>query len=246
MISRAAGSIVVVHCSLSRLGWVVGGAPAVVGALRAALGSAGTIVMPAQTGVSDPSHWQAPPVPASWWQTIRDNWPPFDAASTPMRGMGAVAECLARAPGSVHSGHPAVGFVAQGPRAAALMRPHPLEAGLGDGSPLGRLYDAGAHIVLLGVGHDNNTSLHLAELRALGDAAPTIADGAPLIVDGRPRWVEYRHVDYDEDDFPALANAYLAAGGPHATTSLGAGEAHLVPMCELVDFGTKWIAAQRA
>ncbi|MEM9515079.1 MAG: AAC(3) family N-acetyltransferase [Actinomycetota bacterium] len=238
-------SVVIVHCSLSRLGWVVGGAPAVVGALRSVLGPDGTIVMPAQTGVGDPSHWQAPPVPESWWPTIREHWPPFDPAATPFRGMGAVAECLARMPDTLHSGHPAVGFVAHGPRAAALMHPHPLGAGLGEGSPLARLYDAEADIVLLGVGHDNNTALHLAEARALGDRGPAIDDGAPLWVDGRRQWVGYTHLDYDEDDFPELAEAYRDAGGAQQRASIGFGEIERVPLLALVDFGERWIAAHR-
>lgn len=241
----ASGSIVIVHCSLSRLGWVVGNAVAVVHALRSAVGSHGTIVMPAQTGVGDPSNWQAPPVPTAWWPTIRAEWPAFDPVVTPMRGMGAVAECFARRPGVVHSGHPAVGFVAEGPRAPELMHPHPLDDGLGDGSPLARLAAAGADVVLLGVGHDNNTSLHLAEVRALGDAAPTILDGAPLLVDGNREWVEYSHVAYDQSDFVAVGAAYTAAGGAEFSAPLGAGEVRRLPMPELVDFAVGWIAEHR-
>lgn len=241
----ASGSIVIVHCSMSQLGWVVGNAVAVVHALRSVVGPGGTIVMPAQTGVGDPSHWQAPPVPEAWWPTIRANWPAFDAALTPMRGMGSVAECFTRLNGVVHSGHPAVGFVAHGPRADELMHPHPLHAGLGEGCPLGRLYAAGADVVLLGVGHDNNTSLHLAEVRALGDAAPMITDGAPLVVDGHRQWVEYRHVDYDEDDFVAVGDAYAASGGTQSSAPLGTGEVQRIPMPELVDFAAGWIADHR-
>ncbi|MEO1056937.1 MAG: AAC(3) family N-acetyltransferase [Actinomycetota bacterium] len=238
-------SVVIVHCSMSRLGWVVGGAPTVVGALRSVLGPGGTIVMPAQTGVSDPAHWQAPPVPEAWWPTIREHWPAFDPATTPLRGMGVVAECLARLPNTVHSGHPAVGFVAHGPQAVALMHSHPLAAGLGEQSPLARLYDAEADIVLLGVGHGNNTALHLAEVRALGDSAPVIDDGAPLWVDGRRQWVEYTHLDYDEDDFPELAEAYRSAGGTHQRAPIGPGETERIPLRELVDFGERWIATHR-
>ncbi len=160
--------------------------------------------------------------------------------------MGAVAECLARLPDTVHSGHPAVGFVANGPRAAELMQPHALAAGLGEGSPLARLYAAETDIVLLGVGHDNNTALHLAEVRALGTSAPSVDDGAPRLVDGRQQWVEYTHVDYDEDDFPELADAYRAAGGTHQRASIGGGEIERIPMRELVDFGERWIAAHRS
>lgn len=239
------GSTVIVHCSLSKLGWVVGQAVAVVRALESVVGPAGTVVMPAHTGVSDPSHWGAPPVPESWWPTVRASWPAFDSALTPMRQMGAVAECFARQPGVVHSGHPALGFVALGPNAPELMTPHPLEDALGDGSPLARLYDVDADIVLLGVGHGNNTSLHLAETRSLGEDAPMVVDGAPLLVDGVRRWVTYSHIDHDAGDFAAVGEAYVEAGGSESRAALGAGEVRRIPMRELVDFATAWIAAHR-
>jgi aminoglycoside 3-N-acetyltransferase len=239
------GSTVIVHCSLSALGWVVGNAVAVVRAVRAVVGDDGTIVMPAQTGLSDPSHWQAPAVPERWWPTIRANWPPFDPMATPLRGMGAVAECFARLPGVVHSGHPAVGFVGQGPRAAELMSSHDLEDCLGDRSPLARLEAAGADIVLIGVGHANNTALHLAECRALGASAPRRRDGVPMLVDGQQRWVEYSHIDFDESDFVTLGDAYSAAGGTEMQARLGAGEIRRLPMRELVDFAIGWIAQHR-
>jgi aminoglycoside 3-N-acetyltransferase len=239
------GSTVIVHCSLSKLGWVVGNAVAVVHALRAVVGDDGTIVMPAQTGLSDPSHWKAPPVPESWWPAIRAQWPAFDPMSTPLRGMGAVAECFVRHPDVVHSGHPAFGFIAQGPRAAKLMSGHELADGLGDGSPLARLEAAGADIVLIGVGHGNNTALHLAEARALGHSAPTIRDGVPLTVDGHRSWVEYSHIDFDESDFVTLGDAYVAAGGTEMRAPLGAGEIRRLPMRELIGFAVDWIAAHR-
>ena len=239
------GSTVIVHCSLSNLGWVVGNAVAVVHALRSVVGNDGTIVMPAQTGLSDPSSWQAPPVPESWWPTIRAHWPMFDPMSTPLRGMGAVVEYFARLDDVVHSGHPAVGFIAQGPRAVELMSVHDLEDGLGNGSPLARLEAADADIVLIGVGHDNNTALHLAEGRALGDAAPMIRDGVPMVVDGHRSWVEYSHIDYDESDFTSLGDAYAAAGGTEMRAPLGAGEVRLLPIRELVDFAVGWIAEHR-
>ena len=169
----------------------------------------------------------------------------LDPMSTPLRGMGAVAECFARLPGVVHSGHPAVGFIAQGPLANELMSSHDLVDGLGDRSPLARLEAAGADIVLIGVGHGNNTALHLAECRALGAAAPRRRDGVPMLVDAEQRWVEYFHVDFDESDFVVLGDAYAAAGGTEARAPLGAVEIRRLPMRELIDFAIGWIAEHR-
>lgn len=134
-----------------------------------------------------------------------------------------MAECFARLPGVAHSGHPAVGFIAQGPHATELTSSHDLDDGLGDRSPLARLEAAGADIVLIGVGHGNNTALHLAERRDLGAAAPRRRDGVLMLVDGAQRWVEYSHIDFDESDFVMLGDAYSAAGGTETNAALGAG-----------------------
>ena len=49
------GAVLLVHSSLSSLGWVSGASAAVVLALEEAVGPRGTIVMPSQTDLSDPA-----------------------------------------------------------------------------------------------------------------------------------------------------------------------------------------------
>lgn len=243
------GASIIVHSSLSRIGWVVGGAHTVVDALLDAVGSRGTVTMPSlSSDLSDPARWEAPPVPESWWPIIRDEMPAFDAGLTPTSHMGAVVECFRHLPAAVRSEHPADSFVSFGPLAHHIVHPHPLSPAFGDGSPLERLYDLDARIVLLGVGHGNNTSLHLAEWRAAQATMPatTITCGAPVMREGVRQWVEFDDLDYDADDFAALGGAFEAAGGAVVRVPVGIGEVTTCSIREIVDFGVSWLSANRA
>lgn len=239
------GEVLLVHSSLSRLGWVAGGAQAVVLALLDTLGPDGTLVMPTHSAFGEPSRWQHPPVPESWWQVIRDGSPAFDPALTPTRQMGAVVECFRHVPGVVRSDHPASSFAARGPHTERVTGGHELAFGLGEGSPLARLYELGARVLLLGVGHGNNTSLHLAEHRADPPVCETYREGAPVTVAGERRWVTYDELAVDEDDFEELGAAFDLTGAVRVG-AVGAGEARLMPQRELVDFAVKWLVAHRA
>ncbi|MGB8859349.1 MAG: GNAT family N-acetyltransferase [Ilumatobacteraceae bacterium] len=240
-----AGSVVMVHSSLSRLGWVLGGGQAVVEALFEVVGPDGTIAMPAQSSVlSEPSRWENPPVPEGWWSIIRDEMPAFDPHLTPVQGIGVVAECLLRHPSTVRSAHPAMSLMANGPLAEHIVAPHEIGDAVGNSSPLARLYDLRARVVLLGVGHGNNTSLHLAEARTHWARSHTISYGAPMMVDGRRQWVRHDDIDYDSDDFPALGEAFGATGG-ETRVPLGAGEIIACDMRAIVDFATGWLDANR-
>ncbi len=133
------GGVLLVHSSISALGWVCGGAQAVVEALRDALGPGGTLVVPTHTGGnSDPAGWAHPPVPEAWWPVIRAEMPAYDPALTPARGLGAVVELVRTQPGALRSAHPQVSFAALGPQAETITAGHALDSGFGERSPLAR------------------------------------------------------------------------------------------------------------
>lgn len=235
----------IVHSSLSRLGWVAGGARAVVDALLDVLGETGTLVMPTHSNdLSDPAQWRNPPVPESWWQVIRDEMPPFDPRLTPSRLMGAVVECFRHYPGVRRSSHPQLSFAAAGPNADSITAGHTLDHPLGEGSPLARLYDLDTHVLLLGVGYSNCTSLHLAEYRADYPGKEWTTQGAPVMVDGERRWVTFEDLEGDESDFELIGAAFAHAGGERSGP-VGHGEGRLVPVRALVDFAVRWMTTHR-
>jgi len=234
----------IVHSSLSSMGWVCGGPQAVVEALISVLGKEGTLVMPAHSGDwTDPAGWSNPPVPEEWIPVIKENMPAFDKDITYTRGMGRISDLFLRYPGTIRSNHPVVSFCARGKHAKSITETHPLEDHFGMNTPLGKLYRLGAKVLLLGVGYESCTSFHLAETMVenpeLGETS-----GSAVMVDGERKWVEFKTIKYESDDFPKLGSAYekeykVAKG------RVGNALCRLFDMRTGVDFATKWLTKNR-
>ena len=135
------GGVLLVHTSFKAVGPVVGGPIGLIAALRETLGSGGTLVMP----------------------TMTDGESVFDPSSTPSSGMGITAELFWREPGVLRSTHPGGSFAAIGPHAAFICAPQPLAPPHGRESPPGRVHELSGQVLLLGVTHSENTTLHVAE-----------------------------------------------------------------------------------
>jgi aminoglycoside 3-N-acetyltransferase len=241
-----AGAIVIVHASLSSLGWVVGGAQTVVDALLEALGDLGTLVMPSQsTQLTDPARWKAPPAPQEWWDLIRNNLPGYDPLRTPTRGMGAIAEVFRTLPETIRSSHPFYSFCASGPMAHTIVDGQSLEDGLGEQSPAARLYDLDASVLLLGVSHAHDTVLHLAEHRCDYIGKEDRTEGAPLVVDGASRWVWFRQLAYSSKDFAMLGDQMAVDTGAEREGPVGSGRARMVPVRVSVDYAATWFPLHR-
>lgn len=244
------GDALILHSSLRAIagpeGWIVGGAEAVILALEEVLTPAGTLVMPTHsTHLSEPSYWVAPPVPATWWPIVRAHMPAYRPDLTSTRGMGLIPETFRRQNDVLRSDHPQHSFAAWGRQAAFVTDGHALTSAFGEASPLARLYDLDGWIVLLGVGHDRNTSLHLAEVRADWPGKRPETQGAPVLRDGERLWVTFEISTYDSNDFPGIGQAYAAAGGALDAGLIGQATALRLPMRQMVDFASGWVATQR-
>ena len=196
------GAVVVVHTSFKAVGPVEGGPLGLIAALRSALGPAGTLVMPSMS--DDDDH-------------------PFELTRTPCRGMGIVADTFWRLPGVLRSDHNAA-FAAAGPLAAAITRPHPLAPPHGIDSPIGRVAALGGQVLLLGVGHSENTTLHLAEV--MGEVPYRSRKSCMVMRAGVPVRVEYDENDHCCENFRQV-DSPLREQGLQFEGMVGSGPARL-------------------
>ena len=240
---------VIVHCSLSSIGFVCGGAEIIIRSLIETIGQDGTIMMPTQSWKNlDPEtgvHWEEP---KEWWDAIRENWPAYDKNVTPTNTMGAVAEMFRKWPGALRSDHPARSVSAWGKNAALFTENHDLINIFGDGSPLSRLYDADGCILLIGVDYDKCTSLHLADARANFKSKHTTVEHSAIMENGKRVWKAYETLAVDGEDFIQIGKDFETsplAENSFKTAKLGNATLRFIRMKPLVDFAVEWIEKNR-
>jgi len=239
------GMTLLVHSSLRSLGWVSGGPIAVVQALMDVVTPAGTLVVPTHTsGNSDPAKWENPPVPKAWLSVIYDTLPAFDPLTTPTYFMGKIVEAFRTWPGVIRSNHPTDSFAAWGRHAEFVTAHHNLEYGLGEGSPLARIYELDGWVLLLGVGYDRNTSFHLAEYRTPHAVQTTL--GSPIIEDGKRVWKHFQDIEINADIFPDIGDDFEQDTRLVKMGHVGSADARLFPQRAAVDFAQRWLTQKRS
>jgi len=231
------GMVLLVHAPLSALGWVAGGEQSLLDALSEAVGDQGTLVMPTQSWqLCDPAYLNEAEVPPAWWPRVRKSLPAFDAARTPTRTMGALAELFRSQPNTLRSSHPHRSFAASGPDARRVVGTHDLDSPVGEQSPLKSMVDLEGWVLLLGVGHKKSTTLHLAEHRCDYPGKHSVRNAAPIKVDGKRIWAEWVELWVADDDFEQVGAAFTESSGLVRSARVGQAPAQLMPQRDLVEF----------
>ena len=97
-------------------------------------------------------------------------------------------------------------------RSGAHTQPHPVDIPHGLESPPGRVYELDGQVLLLGVGHDANTTLHVAE--AIAGVRYRQPKHATVLENGKPKRYEYGETDHCCERFaPARRVARRASSG---------------------------------
>ncbi|NLA85123.1 MAG: AAC(3) family N-acetyltransferase [Clostridiales bacterium] len=161
------GDIVLVHSSLSSLGYVVNGAQAVINAFEAVIGKEGTLVFPTLCLRDFARSYEI-------WHLDK----PSD--------VGYLTEYFRKLPGVLRSNQATHSVAARGKYAYELTFEHAEPRGLrygifgdtpfSEASPWQKLYDMGAKVVFLGVTMRKNTMKHFMEYRVVNETLEKIKD----------------------------------------------------------------------
>ncbi|HAV76409.1 MAG TPA: AAC(3) family N-acetyltransferase [Anaerolineae bacterium] len=208
------GGVLLVHTSFSKVKPVEGGPVGLISALHSALGTDGTLVMPSMS--YDDDH-------------------PFDKAKHHCAGMGVVADTFWRLPGVLRSDNNHA-FAAVGPLAEKITAPHPIDIPHGLDGPVGRVFQLDGQVLLLGVGQDSNTTIHLGEnqagVRYRRDKHVTI------LKEGKPVRFEYREIDHCCQNF-SFVDDWLDERELQKRGKVGHADACLIRSRDLVSMVTE-------
>lgn len=204
------GAVLLVHTSYRAVRPVTGGPAALIDALRDAVGSRGTVVMP------------------SWGD---DDSSPFDPAATPAAAdLGVTAELFRRLPDAKRSDHP-FAFAAAGRDAERIVADPLPTPPHGPASPVGRVHELDGQVLLLGAGHDANTTIHLAE--ALAAVPYNVPKHCTVLAQGRAVRVDYTETDHCCERF-ALADEWLRERALQREGIVGRARARLAASRDIV------------
>ncbi|MGW2858866.1 aminoglycoside N(3)-acetyltransferase [Streptomyces sp. NPDC001205] len=242
------GGVLLVHASVRAIGATTGGPATVVRALRGALGPAGTLAVPTFTPANSDTSPQylerVRGLDEKEVAELRAAMAPFDPEVTPST-TGLLTEAVRQMPGAIRSEHPQTSFAALGEEAAKIIENHHLDCHLGEDSPLARLYDLHAQVLLLGVGFNVCTTFHLAEYRVPRPVRRPY--NCVVTLDGQRQWWTYEDVALDDGDFAALGADFEWASpvGTVRTGRVGSATARLFSLRKAADFAQHWLPDHR-
>lgn len=240
------GDVVMVHAAMRKVGRLLNGPDALIGALRDVVSPSGTILAYTDWDAAYDELLDADGcVPAEW----REHVPAFDpAASRAIRDNGVLAEFIRTTPGARRSANPGASIAALGARAEWFTADHPLDYGYGEGSPLAKLVDAEGKVLMVGAPLDTMTLLHHAEHLARLPDKKVRRYEVPFATPAGVCWRMVEEFDTSEPVVAGLADDYFAtivrdflATGEGAQGLIGSAPSLLVRAAAICHFAVDWL-----
>lgn len=243
------GDTVMLHAAVGAIGWIVGGPEEVLGAIADVIGPRGTLLM--YIG------WEGSPYDITVGAgelppAFMEMWPAFDpATSRAMHAWSVLTEYLRTSPGAQRSSHPDSSFAAVGENATEITRSHPLQYGMGPGSPLATLCTLRGKVLLLGAPLSSVTLLHHAEHLAQVPGKEVVHYKMPILQHGTKTWVDIEEFATTgclrwrgpTDLFETIVREYIQ-GGHGSIGRVGEAPSYLFDADDLVGFAVDWIETQ--
>jgi len=219
-------SQVLVHTSLSALGGIAGGAETIAGALLATVSvvitptfTTKTMIIPPFGPEDNAIHYDS----SNQGETIGE---PFRIDLPADRALGELAEVIRRYPRAYRSNHPLLSFA--GVNAKDLLSTQSLED---PWAPIRRLADSDGDVLLIGVDHRANVSLHYAGLLA----------GRKQFL----RWAIWDGKVVEVPNWPGCSKGFHSIApkleGVVREAPLGSTSLQAIPLRDLVNIAKGWI-----
>ncbi|MBX9692257.1 MAG: AAC(3) family N-acetyltransferase [Cyanobacteria bacterium] len=237
------GDAVMVHASMRAVGNVLGGPDVLIDAILETITAAGTMLV--YTGCESPFDDLGRGIYSpSDEQFILEHCPLFDPSTARAnREFGIIAEFFRSRLDAVSSRSVSARMTAVGAKADWITADHPLNNGLGEGSPLDKLCQLSGKVLLIGSDHDNVTLLHYAEAISSVPDKRVVHIKVPLLADGSKQWVdvvEYNSstgIRYWSDRFFAhIVDEFIETSMSVRSAKIGGAFSFLLPARALVDF----------
>ena len=240
------GDMVMVHAAVSKVGPLVNGPDALIGALLDAVSPGGTVV--AYTDW-DALYDELADAEGRFLPEWRDHVPPFDpAASRAVRDHGVLPEFLRTWPGARRSGNPGASVAAIGAKAEWITADHPLDYGYGEGSPFAKLTASGGKVAMIGAPLDTMSLLHHAEHLARIPHKRIRRYEVPFATAQGTLWRMVEEFDTAVPVVPGLADDYFAEivsafleSGRGVRGLVGQAESCVVDAAEITRFAVRWL-----
>lgn len=207
---------ILIHASMKKIGWLVGGPIILIEALNEIVGKYGSIMM--YVG------WEDGPYTMEDWpeekkMLYQKECPGYNKKkSRAVCDWGILGEIFRTYPSTIRSNHPDGSFCSIGKNARFLMKDHSFIYGYGEKSPLAKLVKLNGKVLMIGAPFTSMTLLHHAESICNVKNKKIIKYKMPIEKRKKTKWVDIIEYDtnipiinkYKEDYFNNIIEDYCA------------------------------------